>query len=128
MWAGVFEINHQEMVPFLRLFREAGIGDDNEAVWSPDGKKLAFVRKSQFDNRHTVCVTDVSTGKIRRVFTSDDVACISWTGDSQSIVLQAKRAVSFDPGEPSDDIARLLGDPGSRTLGRPEVWILRVKS
>lgn len=81
-------------------------GDLNPA-FSPDGRRLAFVR-TELDGRQDVAVVTVSGGRVRRLAREQKgVTGLDWTPDGQEVVYAANRdgaaglwRVGFDGGDP----------------------------
>ena len=67
---------------------EKSLGDTQPAV-SPDGKTLAFVRRVSAGSR--LCVASVAVSEPRCRPAENEIAGISWTGDSRELVFSSPR-------------------------------------
>jgi len=88
--------------------------NDRSPVWSPDGKRIAFVRKYEVNQGNKLFVADLRAGRMREIADACDIANVSWTADGKSLVVQSKRSVAFE----TDNVL------ASSTPGYPEIWLL----
>ncbi|MEP0814195.1 MAG: PD40 domain-containing protein [bacterium] len=85
---------------FLRNLRQLTFGGENaEAYWSPDGKKLSFQSKRDGGRADQIYILDVITGASRRVSNGQGVCtCSFFLGDNKRIVYASTFAEM--PGAP----------------------------
>jgi len=79
---------------------EERITDDwsSDPAWSPDGKKLAFVKGSNPDEGYNLYIMDVTSKKVVTVTSGNHVwDSPSWSPDGERIVFRALSLVSKDP-------------------------------
>jgi dipeptidyl aminopeptidase/acylaminoacyl peptidase len=97
---------------------------DITPTWSPDGKKLAFTRWDISAGYMRLIVADVLTGKVRTVFESSVVGNVTWTKDSKSLVLSAKRNLAYKGklDKADNPWPELITMPSY-----PEIWIIDLK-
>jgi len=94
---------------------------DSSPVWSPDGKKIAFVRSNRMLDQQRLCILDVATGREREVFRTREVECVMWSHDGKLLVLQSKRLMGVNTTLGSDLQVQRVATPGY-----PEIWMLQV--
>ncbi len=105
---------------FVRV--ESGV--EKSPVWSPDGKRVAFIRQNH------LIVADLATNDTKVVFESNSVATVSWTKDGKRLLLQAKRRLAFGGwlGEKaSPEPPRAQWTEVVSTLSYPEIWLIELE-
>lgn len=106
---------------YFRLDPTNTTAQDEMPAWSPDGKRIAFVRSDGTGARESqVIVMDVATGAWRSVFHEDGVDYAIWAADGKALVVQARRSVASQPGE--DDSA-----PWVEIASYPEIWLVKLE-
>lgn len=96
---------------------------DAFSAWSPDGKRLAFVRMDMLNAMMRLMVADVATRKAVAVFESGSISSLSWTANGNSIVLLAKRDLVYKgkvvkEGRPWPELITVPS--------YPEIWQIEV--
>ena len=89
---------------FIRNIRQITFGGENaEAYWSPDGKKLSFQSKREGDYADRIYVMDVMTGGVRKIDTGAGVCtCSFFLSDNRRIVFASTHADMHSPPPPPD--------------------------
>ena len=89
----IYVANLEEGV--TRSITDGADGGDREPAWSPDGKRVAFVRGDPHDQRHIYVVEIARGGTMSLVMGDDDhpelVGAPTWSPDGQHIVFAADR-------------------------------------
>jgi dipeptidyl aminopeptidase/acylaminoacyl peptidase len=97
---------------------------DMAPTWSPDGKSLAFTRWDATTGYMRLIVVDVLTSKTKTVFESNVIGNVTWTPDSKSLVLSAKRNLAY---KGKSDIPGSLWPEVITMPSYPEIWVLDLK-
>ncbi len=89
---------------------------DRRPLWSPNGKKIAFVRFHGWTTCELV-VLDVADGETRVICRASDIQCVAWSGDGRSIICQAESHTEFNV----DD-----WQGRSYLASYPEIWLMEL--
>lgn len=89
---------------FIRNIRQITFGGENaEAYWSPDGKKLSFQSKREGDYADRIYIMDVMTGGVRKIDTGTGVCtCSFFLSDNRRIVFASTHADMHQAPPPPD--------------------------
>ena len=102
---------------------------DKAPVWSPDGKRVAFIRANALDGTAKLIVADLATNKTKTVFESGSVGTVSWTKDGKLLLLQAKRGLARTPS-PDASLAEIIESQWTNSVSTssyPEIWLIELK-
>jgi hypothetical protein len=95
---------------------------DRNPVWSPDAKKIAFIRlhDDMYGERESeLMVLDVNSAKSVSLFTANGISNVSWSTDGKELVLQSNRYLFSKPRGTSGDSVVMSS--------YPEIWILEPR-
>jgi len=115
-----------EMVkPLIKLHANA----DKSPVWSPDGKRIAYIRANVLDGTSKLMVTDLATRKTKSIFESGNIGTISWTKDGKLLLLQASRGLAHTTSSDASlvDVLKDQWTQSSSTSSYPEIWLIELK-
>ena len=97
---------------------------DMSPVWSPDGKKLAFVRWDVTKGKKQLLFVDVEKDKASVLFEENSISNPTWTSDGKAMVVVSSRNLAYKKTE-----LDLTGFwPEFITMpSYPEIWLIEPK-
>ena len=94
------------------------LGHDALPTWSPDGKKIAFVRGTSSDDIDQVLfVTEIASGIEHRIFSTEGINCINWANKGKSLIIESKRSTGW----------RYIDHSYNTMVCYPEIWLLELR-
>jgi Tol biopolymer transport system component len=102
---------------------------DKNPVWSPDGKRVAFIRANMLNGSSKLMVADLTTKKTKAVFEAGSVGAVSWTKNGKLLLLQAKRGLarSTNPDAGLTDAMSNVWTDSVSTSSYPEIWLIELR-
>jgi Tol biopolymer transport system component len=85
---------------------------DCDPVWSPDGGRIAFVRRAFEQTESALFVVDLANGRKRPLYSSGNIGCVTWTSTGQLLIESRRNMMMMSE---------------NYTPGYPEVWLLELR-
>ena len=102
-------------------FQNADLAHHYEPVWSPDGLKIAYIRRNRFDDSHEIWVMNADgTDRQQMLSPVEDVFELSWSPDGLQML--------YSQGETFRNpttVTLVLADVVVEEIGEEEIWSLQ---